>query len=151
MSAMFDTAVDALNFIMSGRAVFTIVSKRTGKRFTYRVDQNTHAVRAGMPDIGFRFVKLLSGPDNENSFVYLGTITGGVYRHGVKSRIQENADSVVAFEWVVRELVAGRINSEKLEIWHEGKCGKCGRRLTVPESIASGLGPECIKTAYRCN
>lgn len=151
MSAMFDNAQDALNFIMSGRAVFTIVSKRTGKRFTYRVDANKNAVRQGMPDIGFRFVKLLSGPDNENSFSYLGTIIGGVYRHGAKSKVKQEADSVVALEWVLRELSMDRINSEKLEIWHEGKCGKCGRRLTVPASISTGLGPECVKTAFRCN
>ncbi|MGQ4872128.1 MAG: DUF6011 domain-containing protein, partial [Candidatus Thorarchaeota archaeon] len=30
---------------------------------------------------------------------------------------------------------------EKVRIWHEGKCGRCGRRLTVPESIESGYGP----------
>lgn len=34
---------------------------------------------------------------------------------------------------------------EQIEVWHEGRCGRCGRRLTVPESIANGLGPECIK------
>jgi hypothetical protein len=28
----------------------------------------------------------------------------------------------------------------------EGRCGKCGRTLTVPSSIATGLGPECIKS-----
>ena len=27
-----------------------------------------------------------------------------------------------------------------IEIWHEGKCGKCGRTLTVPDSIINGLG-----------
>lgn len=32
-----------------------------------------------------------------------------------------------------------------VEIWHEGKCGRCGRQLTVPESIESGFGPECVK------
>jgi hypothetical protein len=35
---------------------------------------------------------------------------------------------------------------ECIEIWHEGKCGKCGRQLTVPSSIETGIGPECIKT-----
>jgi hypothetical protein len=30
-----------------------------------------------------------------------------------------------------------------MELWHEGRCGKCGRALTVPESIESGLGPVC--------
>ena len=32
-----------------------------------------------------------------------------------------------------------------VEIWHEGKCGKCGRPLTVPSSIENGLGPSCLK------
>jgi hypothetical protein len=35
---------------------------------------------------------------------------------------------------------------ESLEIWHEGSCLRCGRKLTVPESIESGYGPECIKS-----
>jgi hypothetical protein len=30
-----------------------------------------------------------------------------------------------------------------VEFWHEGKCCRCGRKLTVPASIASGIGPEC--------
>jgi len=30
-----------------------------------------------------------------------------------------------------------------LEIWHEGRCGRCNRKLTVPASIALGIGPEC--------
>ena len=25
----------------------------------------------------------------------------------------------------------------------KGKCGRCGRKLTVPSSIESGLGPHC--------
>ena len=30
-----------------------------------------------------------------------------------------------------------------VEVWHEGICGRCGRKLTVPESVERGLGPEC--------
>jgi hypothetical protein len=43
--------------------------------------------------------------------------------------------------------MAGRregILGATLEFWHEGRCGRCGRRLTVPDSIASGYGPECV-------
>jgi hypothetical protein len=35
--------------------------------------------------------------------------------------------------------VLGRL----LEVWHEGRCGRCGRALTVPESVERGIGPEC--------
>jgi hypothetical protein len=31
----------------------------------------------------------------------------------------------------------------ELAVYHEGRCGACGRRLTTPESISSGLGPVC--------
>jgi hypothetical protein len=30
--------------------------------------------------------------------------------------------------------------SEQIKIYHEGKCARCGRPLTVPESIESGFG-----------
>ena len=26
---------------------------------------------------------------------------------------------------------------------HDGRCGRCGRQLTVPSSIDKGIGPEC--------
>lgn len=30
-----------------------------------------------------------------------------------------------------------------LEVWHAGRCAKCRRPLTHPDSIARGLGPIC--------
>ena len=32
-----------------------------------------------------------------------------------------------------------------IELWHEGRCGKCGRVLTVPTSISTGFGPDCLR------
>ena len=32
-----------------------------------------------------------------------------------------------------------------VKVFHSGKCGKCGKKLTTPESIKSGLGPYCSK------
>lgn len=34
---------------------------------------------------------------------------------------------------------------DRVEVWHEGSCGRCGRKLTVPSSIETGLGPECAE------
>jgi hypothetical protein len=41
------------------------------------------------------------------------------------------------FRHLPRALPAG------VEVWHEGHCMRCGRALTVPESISTGLGPVC--------
>lgn len=40
----------------------------------------------------------------------------------------------------LKEIVA---SLSRLQVWHEGRCGRCGRKLTVPSSIETGLGPEC--------
>lgn len=48
-----------------------------------------------------------------------------------------------AFRWLWVQLTKGNELPDKVEVWHEGRCGACGRRLTVPESIAQGLGPVC--------
>jgi hypothetical protein len=32
----------------------------------------------------------------------------------------------------------------KTAVWHEGVCGRCGAKLTNPDSIKQGLGPICL-------
>jgi hypothetical protein len=48
------------------------------------------------------------------------------------------------FDYVLNKLKI--TNYLNFEVWHEGKCGKCGRALTVPSSILTGIGPECSKS-----
>lgn len=128
-------------FVLAGDARFTIVSPKTGSRFTFRVQRSK--------DEGDDrcFVKVLTGPDNGGDYAYLGTIFAaavsvGSYVHGSRSRISREAPSAQAFAWFWRKLAFG---APACEVWHLGRCGRCGRDLTVPESIASGLGPECAK------
>lgn len=123
-------------FALAGRAVFTIRSKETGTRFTYRV-------RAASPaDRNCFFVDYLGGADNENDWRFIGSLlprrNAYAFFHSRKAKASADTPVVVAFGWTW-----SHPDSSKLEVWHEGRCGRCGRRLTVPESIASGLGPEC--------
>lgn len=137
-----------VKFVLAGNATFTLVSKKTGTRFTFRV----RAKDKETPD--FWFVAVLTGNDNENDFDYLGTLGkdrfsagyGMAYRHGKKSRISPAAASAKAFPWFWKALNGGKL-PETCEFFHEGRCGRCGRKLTVPESVASGLGPECASWA----
>jgi hypothetical protein len=50
-----------------------------------------------------------------------------------------------AFQWFWRTLHGSGNFPDGFEFWHEGRCAQCGKRLTVPESIQSGFGPECVK------
>jgi len=149
MTKPFATAADALKFAMGGNATVTFVSKVSNTRFTYRIQaphfegkEGTNARRN--VDSDFRFVSLLNGADNENSFAYIGYVRRGVFFWGNKSKISREAKSVQAFEWVWKNLQRGVITGNT-EIWHEGRCGVCGRKLTVPSSIESGIGPECAE------
>ena len=66
--------------------------------------------------------------------------------HGVTtSPLKEDDVKARGFAWFWRSLNSGRDFPAGFEFWHEGRCARCSRRLTVPESISSGFGPECIK------
>ena len=40
-----------------------------------------------------------------------------------------------AFSWAWSHLVGEVLPNEQLEIWHEGRCARCNRKLTVPEDL----------------
>lgn len=131
-------------FVLGGNALFTIMSVGTGTRFTFRVRASEDSgERAGR---GVFFVSLLAGPDNEADYAYLGIIPKDdplSFRLTAKSKAGEGATSVKAFRWFWNQVGQGRLPAT-VEVWHEGRCGRCGRTLTVPSSIESGFGPECI-------
>ncbi len=140
MTTQFSDPTKAKTFIKAGDAIFTVVSKVTGARFTFKV---TKPKRTFAGDI--RFVALLSGPENTSDYTYMGVLSeGGSFGQTQKSRVSVNAPSWKAFTWVWDHLKANKMPPQ-CEIWHEGRCGRCGRTLTVPESIESGIGPECAK------
>lgn len=137
-----ETAEAVVKFALAGHAFLTVVSRKTGNRFTYRIDA---PVKDDKRDLSsdFRFVSVLTGPDNTSSYKYFGYVRRGVYFFGTKkSKVTEDAPSVRAFDWLWRKVSAGVLPAD-VEVWHEGRCGRCGRQLTVPESVASGFGPEC--------
>lgn len=123
-------------FVLAGNARVTLQSAATGARFTYRVRVSD--------DGGLYFVSVLTGADNESDYEYLGVIRADAFAHGKKSRLSREAPSARAFAWAWPHLAAGRC-PDVLTVWHEGRCGRCNRPLTVPASIASGFGPECIE------
>ena len=136
--ARLHTADASRDFMLGGNATVTLVSTKTGTRFTYKIRANDEG------DVFF--VSLLSGPDNESDYRYLGRIARGVFWQGRKvpkpGDVGPDAPSSLAFKWAWERLAEG-VLLDSLEIWHEGRCGRCARKLTVPSSIASGFGPEC--------
>ena len=156
MTGQFSTGSAARDFILAGNARVTLVSQKSGARFTFRVAVPKKA-EPGCP----HFVSLLSGSDNESAYTFLGSIfterkyaqgsndasaytTEHTYRHGKKSKISPAAPSAKAWGWAWSYLSRGEL-PPGCEVWHEGRCGCCNRALTVPESIATGIGPICAE------
>src|SRR5258708_38527897 len=142
----FATIQDAKDFALAGNAIITLQSLRTGAHFTYKIRAKDVAgeIKADYTPDRIWFVSLLSGADNESDYQYLGLINKHrEFRLTAKSRASANAPSVKAFEWFWH-MVRDGIPTE-LVVRHEGRCGRCGRTLTVPESIDRGIGPECAQ------
>ena len=130
------------DFVLAGKAIFTVQNENTGNRFTYKVKQ-------AEADKKVWFVSVLNGPDNGSNYAYIGTIFGNDFhvptldfRLTKKSTVKADAQSFRVFAWMLKNK---SVLPEFVKLHHEGFCGRCGRRLTVPESIKNGLGPECAK------
>jgi len=128
-------------FIFAGKAFFTLENVETGNRFTYKVS-TLKGDKAG--DVFF--VNLLSGPDNTSDYTYMG-IVGKMqdrFKTTAKSKVSMNALSAMGFSWLVDMTHKSIELPEQVKFYHAGRCGRCGRKLTTPESIKAGYGPECI-------
>lgn len=131
---------NAINFIQGGRAIFTIVSQSTGKRFTYK----TYRLQQFPERL---YVSVLNGPDNTHNYKTFACLVfdDNGYPTMVitkKSLFTEEAPCYVAFKYTFFNMLVGR--EIKVDVYHHGTCARCGRVLTVPESIESGYGPECV-------
>jgi hypothetical protein len=129
------------------RVTITLVSQVTGSSLTYKIERGKDK-KTGEP-IDLYFVSLLTGPNNETDFKYFGFVNRkkSEWVHGKpdKTQITPDAPGARAWRWFYHQVILMRQTTDeaKLEVWHEGRCSKCGRKLTVAESIERGIGPEC--------
>ena len=129
-------------FLTAGHAIFTIAGRET--RYTFKITRKD-------PDVGSTytqpayFVSILTGPDNVQDYTYVGLliVQDGCVRVTRKSTYRQDSRPVVALNWALARIWRGQDLAPSGRFYHVGRCGRCGRALTVPASIESGLGPEC--------
>lgn len=131
-------------FVLAGKSVFTLQNENTGNRFTFRVSKKTPKPFETDDGVDLWFVGVLSGPDNTSNYTYLGLINDR-YEFKVTAKSPKNATSLKVFQWFWKHVhIFGSPSISQVRFYHEGRCGRCGRSLTVPDSVKSGYGPECI-------
>jgi hypothetical protein len=130
-------------FILAGNAYFT-VQEPNGSHHTFRV---SHKEANGNYKECW-FVSFLSGSNNETDYTYLGMLDSFT---GQVKTTKASAALEGCFKLRLLNRILARVWSEDHQAYeqhgykthHEGRCGRCGRLLTVPESIERGIGPEC--------
>lgn len=135
---VLSSASDALRFMFAGNATFTLRSAKTGARFTYRLRRKDETTPF--------FASVLAGQNNETDYDYIGFVSQDDRARliaGAKGK--PGAPSFRALAWALAQLSARSQIPPLLEVYHEGRCCACGRKLTTPESVLSGIGPECAK------
>lgn len=135
---------DIKRFIIGGKAIMTLESKRTGSWFTYKIKKSKK------DDVNSPFfVSVLTGLDNESAYTYMGTIFNNdnklKFTLTKNSKIGEDALSYKAFNFFFKLLLENKLH-EEISIYHRGVCCVCGKSLTTPESLKNGIGPFCAGT-----
>ena len=127
-------------YITTGKAFFTLKNEETDNRFTFKVSKCENQ--------NLFFVSVLNGPDNYSNYQYMGTFFEKTFRLTRNSKVTPAAPSFKAFNWLWSMINSSNRLPEQIKIYHKGKCARCDRRLTVPESIESGFGPHCLGKAF---
>lgn len=127
-------------FVTAGKAIFTATNTAKQTRLTFKVEASEK-----LP--GQFFGAVMVGSDNESDYRYVGMVDGRTLtlRETRGSKFRAGDAEFQALRLVL-DLVAGRRPATDLiRIQHAGRCGRCARTLTVPESIDSGIGPDCAE------
>lgn len=140
------------SFLLAGEATFTIEIPEAYQveskqpHYTYRVERVEASDR--WPEAFF--VKVLTGPDNTSDYTYAGKLDPFTGQMNLTAR---SAFPATSYRVKLLNRVLARIWADDhaayeqygFQTHHEGCCGRCGRKLTTPESVTRGIGPECWK------
>ena len=115
-------------------APFTIRSKKSGKDYTFKISQSVFKNR------NYVHVKVETEYLN---FKYMGYYKNGDIVRG--NNVIVNTPASTAVSWFLRQLFNNnfKLLSDSVDIFHLGKCLKCGKTLTDANSIEVGFGPVC--------
>lgn len=144
------------NFIKGGTATFTVTNPN-GEHYTFRVIREVYSYAAdgrtrikdpNGGEVCFYVYVLTQG----DKYVYMGMLNLQSdldtekftnLRITAKSNFTHESKAYQVASWAFRVIWGQRFLPENYRIEHDGNCSRCGRTLTHPESLDSGLGPDC--------
>jgi hypothetical protein len=134
---------NCFDLMMAGNCTLTLQNESNQKRFTYKIKKFKKNEK-------IYFVSVLRGQNNNNDYTYMGRILVRNFEQKEidfsitqASKITTDALSYKGFKYLMDCILIHNKISESMKVYHSGNCARCGRKLTTPESILRGIGPEC--------
>lgn len=131
---MNEVSENIMEYLFGGMADFTLVQDGC-TRVRYRIKANDNRT--------CYFVYTESRKNKE--LVYHGHIVSRnlTYHRGNKIPDNEyNKPAIKALGWLLNHHDS---LPNIVHVLHNGRCSRCGRKLTDPESLRTGIGPTCRK------
>jgi hypothetical protein len=134
------------HFILGGHAIFTVevpedaqVRAAAKPHYTFKV--SSFEAKDGKT---LYSVSLLTAPE---TYQYVGMVNPNdlTLKMTAKSHFTDDCAPVKLLKWTLKHVADAKDMPVGWKLHHEGRCARCGRTLTTPESIERGFGPECAK------
>lgn len=135
---MLDSKV-IYRYLHAGKGVVTLAHPTTWKAHSYAFLYPKNSKE--FPE-GTIFVYVL----HEGHKLYLGMLDGSNFRTTSRSKFTEDTESVRGARYIVS--MANKqclVDRREMNLYHSGKCCKCGRSLTAGSSMTQGIGKKCLR------
>ena len=130
---------------LAGKANLTLKNPATGKHIRVKFIQKKDRKTGKLGSCYYLYISVLG--DGKAGYVYAGAYfsDSGKFKFG-QPTTEDNSKLHAIASYVVNAIRNPLpLHNHMIEINHAGKCCRCGRKLTHPESIKTGIGPECSK------
>ncbi len=126
--------------------IYTIHSGTTGDHRTFRISTQVDTAEFAP---GRRIIGLLTGPDNQTDYTGFGFVDEeGIQVWSNKRGTDTLWEKYAEMLWsLALDAALSPWADRGYRIMVEGRCLKCNRVLSDPESIVSGIGPVCGERA----
>ena len=133
---------------LAGRAVLTFRNLQAGTHMTLKIKRARDKQDPARKSPVFWVSASLLG-DGAQSYEFVGTLFADTMRVKLGRGVSNESRLGRVMAFLVSSLRNPASLNGRVGLFHEGRCMSCGRELTHPESITTGIGPECIKRMKR--
>lgn len=123
------------NYIKGGHAVVTLTSD-SGNYYTYAFSAPKN--RKSNEDTLFIQVLICN-----NIWNYVGMFKANNFHLTKASKYSVESPIVKGVAYIMKLMLKPGYSDDRMHLFHEGVCARCGRSLTNPDSLEAGIGPVC--------